>query len=114
MLHRSKAANVTESARADIRKIKKFTSENWGCEQQRTYLEKLSALISAIGVNPRMGQLAPELGEGYRKVAYRQYWIIYKVRDHRAYIHRILHGSRDLERHLEKNRKQSKERGRSR
>ena len=114
MQGRKKKPNISAPAKADIKQINAFTRANWGEERRKPYMDKLSSLISAIGINPRMGRPAPELGEGYRKISHHKYWVIYKTIDQKTYIYRVLHGSRDLKRHLEKDKKRSKGRARSR
>lgn len=51
---------------------------------------------------PRSGQVVPEYQiEAIREVSFKGYRIIYQVAENACYVRMVIHGSRDLQRHLD-------------
>jgi addiction module RelE/StbE family toxin len=51
---------------------------------------------------PRSGQVVPEFRiDSIREIQFRGYRIVYQVADGACYIRAVIHGSRDLQRHID-------------
>jgi len=66
------------------------------------FFEHLKAQISFLKSNPYIGRQYPER-PSYRRLVVEDYLVFYKVNDDKALIeiHRILHGSKEIDRYIE-------------
>jgi len=62
-----------------------------------SFIQQIRAKIQAIGRQPLLYQLRPEIGEGARLAVVGRYVILFRVIDDRAVrIERVVYGGRDL------------------
>jgi plasmid stabilization system protein ParE len=61
-----------------------------------TFLREIRAQILAIGQNPLLYQLRPEIGEGARMTVVGRYVILFRVIPDAVKIERVVYGGRDL------------------
>jgi toxin ParE1/3/4 len=91
----------TDEAINDLRKIKEYIERSSPENARRFCLELLHA-PDRLKQFPRSGEVVPEFGiEDIRQVFRGDYRLIYQVAEGACYIRTIIHGSRDLQRHLD-------------
>jgi addiction module RelE/StbE family toxin len=91
----------TNEAIADLKAIKDYISKSAPETAERFSLSFLDA-PDRLERFPRSGQVVPEFGiEEIREIQFRGYRIIYQVADGACYIRAVVHGSRDLQRHID-------------
>jgi plasmid stabilization system protein ParE len=61
-----------------------------------SFLQEIGAQIHAVGQNPLLYQLRPEIGEGARMAIVGRYVILFRVIGDAVRIERVVYGSRDL------------------
>jgi toxin ParE1/3/4 len=61
-----------------------------------SFLREIGAQIRAVGQNPRLYQLRPEIGEGARIAIVGRYVILFRVMAECVRIERVVYGGRDL------------------
>jgi toxin ParE1/3/4 len=91
----------TDEAIADLRRIKEYIERSAPENARRFCLELLRAL-DRLKQFPRSGEVVPEFGiEALRQVLCGNYRLLYEVGDDACYIRAVIHGSRDLQRHID-------------
>ncbi|MDX1943967.1 MAG: type II toxin-antitoxin system RelE/ParE family toxin [Pirellulaceae bacterium] len=64
--------------------------------------ERIYEAAHKLDLGPRAGWVVPEFGlDHFREVLMRPYRIIYEIRGEGCYIVAVIHGSRDLPRHIQ-------------
>jgi toxin ParE1/3/4 len=91
---------VRPAARADLRRIGRYTEREWGREQHSRYLRQIDARILAVADNPKLGKPRDEVREGYRSIRAGRHVVFYREIEGGIEIVRILHGAMDAGRHL--------------
>lgn len=62
-----------------------------------TFVDQIIESAEALLKNPRIGRVLPEFNrEDLREVIFRNYRIVYLLKDENVFILRVVHGSRDL------------------
>ena len=90
----------TDAAIENLRAIKDYIAQSAPEVAERFCLEFLDA-PDRLERFPRSGQVVPEFGiESVREIQFRGYRIIYQVGDGACYIRAVMHGSRDIQRHI--------------
>lgn len=84
-------------ADGDLQDIYVYSEQMWGEDQARAYLVSLFDAFDAIGLNPAIGRLRSELGDGIRSLPHASHVIFFMEWQGEAAILRVLHGSRDIE-----------------
>jgi plasmid stabilization system protein ParE len=85
-----------------LRAIKDYLDREATTEIAERFCLALLAAPDRVKRFPHSGQVVPEFGEErIREVLYQDYRIIYEVGDGACYIRMVIHGSRDLQRHLD-------------
>ena len=91
----------TNEAVGDLRAIKEYIATSSPETAERFCLSFLDA-PDRLERLPRSGQVVPEFGiESIREIQFRGYRIIYQVAQEACYIRAVIHGSRDLQRHID-------------
>lgn len=91
----------TDEAIADLRRIKEYIERSSPENARRFCLELLRA-PDRLKQFPRSGEVVPEFGiEALRQVLCGNYRLLYEVGDGACYIQAVIHGSRDLQRHID-------------
>jgi toxin ParE1/3/4 len=95
-----KSVIFSPAASADIDGIYDYTEENWGYEQAEAYAFGLKDACLTVASGARRGRHIGGLKAGYLALAYRSHFVIYRDRDTRIIIVRILHQRMNIMRHL--------------
>jgi addiction module RelE/StbE family toxin len=91
----------TDEAIGDLSAIKDYISQSAPETALRFCLSFLDA-PDRLEQFPRSGQVVPEFRiESIREIQFRGYRIIYQVGEGACYIRAVVHGSRDLQRHVD-------------
>ena len=70
---------IKATARADLKRIAKFTEHTWGREQRNSYLTELDQAFHRLADNSELGQACDHIRSGYRVFPIRSHLIFYKV-----------------------------------
>ena len=57
---------IKAAAKADLKRIAKFTERNWGREQRNKYLIEFDRVFHDLSENTLLGQLCDHVRAGYR------------------------------------------------
>jgi addiction module RelE/StbE family toxin len=89
-----------ELAREDVKQIKAYLSQFYPGTPAK-FLRTLKERISALGDMPRMCEVYQDR-KAYRRMVVSDYLVFYKIVEEKKQveIHRVLHGRRDMARHL--------------
>ena len=87
---------LTPGAEADLEGIGDRIAER-SPTRAVSYVRELRTRCLHIGEFPHAGPPRPRWGEGIRIAVYGKYLIVYRVREEVVQIHRVVHGSRDLD-----------------
>ena len=91
----------TDEAINDLRRIKEYIERSSPQNAERFCRELLRA-PDRLKQFPRSGEVVPEYGiESLRQVLCGSYRLLYEVREGACYIRAVIHGSRDLQRHID-------------
>ena len=91
---------LSEIAAADFEAIFLFTAERFGTYQAEGYAEGLNRTFALLADFPLMGRETLELKRGIRRFAYQSHVILYRPSDESVVIVAIVHGKRNLHRHI--------------
>ncbi len=93
---------LSRSAKAELKDIARYTEKIWGRHQRNTYLEKIDRTFQELVDRPEKGQRCDDIRRGYRKFPIGKHLIYYRIikRSHMEIV-RVLHGSMDVEAHLD-------------
>jgi toxin ParE1/3/4 len=91
----------TDPALDDLRAIKDYiAADNPAAAQQ--FCIALYESSDRLRLFPKSGQVVPEFGiESVREIVFRGYRIIYESTEGACYVKAVVHGSRDLQRHID-------------
>ena len=90
----------SEEAQNDLRKITRYTQENWGNKQAKRYLVELAAGFENIARSPKLGKARDEIEKGIRSFPVARHIVFYRAVTECIEIARVLHSSMDIKRHL--------------
>jgi plasmid stabilization system protein ParE len=91
----------TDEAINDLRQIKEYIERDSPENAQRFCRELLRA-PDRLKKFPRSGEVVPEFGrEALRQVLCGDYRLLYEVAQGACYIRAVIHGRRDLQRHID-------------
>ena len=88
------------SAKNDIKKIWRYSYNNWGENQANKYVNELGQAINSIADNQMIGSVIDHVLEGYRMHHYKHHLIIYRFTQNTIVIVRVLGENMDVKRHL--------------
>lgn len=92
---------LTNMAKADLKKIGRYTQERWGRDQRNQYLTMLDACFHQLAANPHLGKDCSAVRRGYRKLNAGRHLIFYRqTPTDPIEIVRVLHGRMDIETRL--------------
>jgi toxin ParE1/3/4 len=91
---------LTLSARAqrDYRSILLQSKRTWGEQQMLAYEEQLHRALTNLAMFPEMGTRRDDLKPGIRALTVEAHVVLYRVRNDRIAVARIVHGRMDLTR----------------
>lgn len=91
----------TEQAINDLMAIKEYIARSAPMTAERFCLQLLDA-PDRLQRFPLSGQVVPEFAmESIREISFRAYRIIYQVAEGACYIRAVIHGSREIQRHID-------------
>lgn len=90
---------LTPSAQHDLRKIWRYTAENWSVEQAESYQDQLYAAFEGLAEGIKKGR-ASTAKAGYLKYLCGAHMIYFRDRGDWLQIVRILHGAQDADKRL--------------
>ena len=70
---------VTPRARADLKKIGRYTEQQWGKSQRNIYLKNLEKRFEWLAQNARLGMQRPDINEGYYSFPQGQHVVFYVI-----------------------------------
>lgn len=91
---------LSRKAERDMGAIARYTIEQFGIEQARTYRDSMIACFQSLAETPGMGRRVDHIREGYRRFDHRSHAIFYKVEDQGILIIRVLHHRMNAPRRL--------------
>jgi toxin ParE1/3/4 len=93
--------HLAQAAIEDLESIDDYTVRTWDADQADRYLAMIWASFERIAENPCRWRLRPELHPECRICLTGRHAILFRLRDDRVEIARILHDAMDLPRHAE-------------
>lgn len=91
---------LSEAAKNDLQEIYDFGIFKFGHSQAAKYLEGIQVGIEKISKNPDIGRRRNEIKLELFSFPYGSHIIFYRILPDRIRIVRVLHGRRDLPKHL--------------
>lgn len=91
---------LTPRARADLKAIWAYTADRWNSEQADRYVRLLHGAMRIVAAEPRRWRSCDHIRSGYFKYAAGSHMLFFKRHERGIVVVRILHQSRDFERHL--------------
>jgi toxin ParE1/3/4 len=82
---------VSEATLEDIRKIGRYTQQQWGVEQRRSYLTGLDKKFAFLSDNPEISPEQSEFDPSVRIHRHEQHLIVYVFEQDGILIIRLLH-----------------------
>jgi len=92
---------VAQAALEDLESIDDYTVRTWDADQADRYLTMLWATFESIAANPTRWRLRPELHPDCRICLADRHAILFRIKDDRIEIARVLHDAMDFPRHSE-------------
>lgn len=93
--------HLAHAAIEDLESIDDYTVRTWDADQADRYLAMLWATFEQIAKDPTRWHLRPELHPDCRICLAGRHAILFRVRDDRVEIGRVLHDAMDFPRHTE-------------
>ena len=88
---------LTQSAKADLRSIARFTEKRWGLRQRNIYIKQFDDAFHMLTETPAIGQKCDYIKDEYLKFPQGSHVIFYKVTIQlNIEIIRILHKNMDV------------------
>lgn len=97
-----KPFELTNAAKLDLKKIARFTQNEWGRDQRNLYIRQFDDTFHMLADAPLAGKACSEIRDGYKKFPIGSHIIFYKEGDNaKIIIVRILHKRMDIERNFQ-------------
>ena len=98
----SKAFELTNAAKADLKGIALFTQKEWGKEQRNIYVKQFDDAFHMLADTPLVGKTCGHIKTGYKKFPIGSHIIFYKNETNSSIkVVRILHKRMDIELNLQ-------------
>ena len=94
------AIHLQVKARADLKKIWRYSHENHGEKQADKYYGELAAGMEIIQRNPYIGVSCDYIRAGYRQYKVNEHYIFYRISNQKIHIIRVLHEAMQAINHL--------------
>ena len=91
---------VSPAAKKDLRKIYKFSIDNWGNKKADNYLNGIKGAFSSISANPKVGVNRDDLIQGIKVFQIESHLVYYQIKLSNIEVVRILHMKQDPEANL--------------
>lgn len=87
--------HIQAKAREDLKKVWRYSFEQWGMEKADCYLLEIDKAMNTIAQNPQIGFSCDYIRAGYRQYSVNKHMIFYKIQTGKISIIRVLHESMD-------------------
>lgn len=87
----SRRIQFTPTARAELRRIIRFSRRTWGERQADTYRSTLDEAFARIAAFPEIGTPLPEYAEDVRRLTVAQHYAFYETLPNSVRVVRITH-----------------------
>ena len=94
------AYKISKLAEIDLENIWLYTLQNWSLKQANKYYSLIIAEIQIICKNPEIGKAIEEINTEHRIRKIESHFIVYKIKQDKILIDRILHKRMDIESRL--------------
>lgn len=91
---------IRPEAKKDIKKIWRYTFDNWGEQQAYSYTSELGQSIEGIISNPKIGVPIDYIREDYRLLHVKHHLVIYRLTGRTIEVVRVLGESMDTKQYL--------------
>ena len=91
---------IRPEARNDIKKIWRYTYNNWGEKQADSYANAIGLTINAMPENPEIGNNIDNIRKDYRLYHFKHHLIIYRLSSTTIEIVRVLGENMEINLHL--------------
>ena len=95
-----KAIKFTPRARDDIRKIWRYTLDQWNEEQADSYIRALNDKIQQLSAHPKLGKARRDIAKGYYCSPSQSHLIFYRITDTAIEIIGVPHQQMDIVRYF--------------
>lgn len=82
---------LTRSAQQDLSTIRRHSTQTWGKEQAKKYLQGMRETIELLAEFPRQGTARQDIGEGVFSFPYGSHWLFYRIEKEQLVIFAVLH-----------------------
>ena len=93
---------ISREAENDLRKIARYTQDNWGRERRRKYLSSLNSKFDFLSKNPLITREHKEFNPAVRIHNHEHHLVVYIDFQSHILIVRVLHENMDIDAHLNK------------
>lgn len=88
---------ISAKAKADIKRIARFTERRWGRTQRNHYLSELDRTFHQLSENASIGTACDDIRTGYRKFPFGSHVIFYRTHDSESIdVIRVIHKQMDV------------------
>ncbi len=91
---------IRPRARQDLKRIWRYTADQWGDAQADLYLAQIDAGVRGLANFPDIGEPMEHVRTAYRKLQINRHLIFYRATDPIVEIVRVLHQAMDVARRL--------------
>jgi toxin ParE1/3/4 len=92
---------VSSAARDDLLSIWAFSADRWDEEQADLYIDSITVRFAWLTRNTALWHERPELGDGVCSYPEKSHVIFFRESEGNLQILRVLHGSMDVDRHID-------------
>lgn len=92
---------LSPRARRDLDDIWAYSAQEWGVDRAERYLRRIAEAVDLIAETPELGRKCDYIREGYRKHPVGSHVLFYRLIEDGVDVVRILHQTRDFDRHLQ-------------
>jgi len=92
---------LTKAAKLDLKKVARFTQDEWGKDQRNFYIKQFDDAFHMLAQTPLAGKSCDDIRSGYKKFPVGSHLIFYtEGKNSKLRIIRILHKRMDVELNL--------------
>lgn len=96
-----KRLELTETARADLQSIRRYSFREWGAERTAPYMTALSDVMKRLVAGTTVSRDRDDLRPGLRMATSGRHCIFFEEDPLRILVVRVLHDRMDHQRHLD-------------
>jgi toxin ParE1/3/4 len=88
---------LSRKAERDIFNIIDYSAATFGLKKAKSYYDSLKRSFDLIVQNPNIGRNANEAGEGLHRYIHQKHIVLYRIKEDKIAIVRVIHHSEDSE-----------------